>query len=105
MSAQCYINKRRVLAEASLRKTQYPGSIGVNNNPIYASINSKPDFTELLYIINRCCVKFHQSYSEPITPKIFLILKGGRSTTMSNGIIDGGNTLTNSYDIIDGGNS
>jgi len=54
-TAQAYTNKRRILAEAALRKTQYPGSIGLNNNPIYASINCNPAFNTLNYSNNNCC--------------------------------------------------
>jgi hypothetical protein len=102
MSAQCYTNKRRILAEASLRKVQYPGSIGLNNHPLYASINCKPDFSELVYLIKLCCVRTYSTEKPPIR---IIILEGGRSTTLSLDIVDGGNALTDSYDIIDGGNS
>ena len=57
MNAQCYTNKKRILAEASVRKVQYPGSIGLNNNPIYSAINCKPDFNNLNYVSKVCCIK------------------------------------------------
>jgi len=56
-SAQCYTNKQRVMSEASVRKTQYPGSIALNNNPMYASINCNPIFNNLIYLSNNCCIR------------------------------------------------
>ena len=56
-SAQCYTNKKRILAEVSVRKTQYPGSIALNNNPIYAATNCNPSFNSIIYFNNTCCNK------------------------------------------------
>ena len=100
MSTQCYTNKRRILAEASLRKVQYPGSIGLNNNPLYSSINCKADFKELIYLINRCCVR--NTVKVP-APDPILIISGGRSSSNTNSILDAGNASTNSSDVVDGG--
>jgi len=104
MSAQCYTNKRRILAEASVTKTQYPGSIGLNNNPIYASINCNPNFNELAYLIKLCCFRSNPiQKSEP--QNTLLILDGLHSRIVPLGILDASNALTFSYEIIDGGNS
>jgi hypothetical protein len=103
MSAQCYTNKRRILAEASLRKTQYPGSIGLNNNPLYASINCKPNFTELVYLINRCCTKVIRL---PLpTKEPLLVISGGNAFSFSNGTVSGGGAGTVPTETVEGGNS
>jgi len=101
MSTQCYTNKRRILAEASIRKVQYPGSIGLNNNPIYSSINCKVDFKELIYLINRCCVRNTFKTPTPVTQ--ILSIGGGRASSSINNILDGGNASTTSSDIVDAG--
>lgn len=103
MSAQCYTNKRRILAEASVRKVQYPGSVGLNNKAIYASIGCNQDFKELVYLINLCCKKIPNN--APPEPELFVTLDGGSSNTDILVIVDGGNAITRSYEIIDGGNS
>lgn len=48
MSAQCYTNKRRILAEASLVKTVYPGRVEYTNK-LSATINCNQNFQPLLY--------------------------------------------------------
>lgn len=103
MSAQCYTNKRRILAEASLRKTQYPGSVGLNNNPIYASINCKPDFSKLVYLIKVCCIKRKTNILP--TEEILLILGGGGASSFSTSIVSGGGASTIATEIISGGNA
>lgn len=100
MSTQAYTNKRRILAEASLRKTQYPGSIGLNNTPLYASINCSPDFNELAYSAKTCCTRVGSA-----RPEQLLILDGGNSGTLSTIVLNGENATTNSSEIFDGGNS
>lgn len=100
MSTQAYTNKRRILAEASLRKVQYPGSIGLNNTPLYASINCNPDFNELTYSAKTCCTKVGSA-----PPGLSSILDGGNGRTLSTIVLNGGNATTNSNEIFDGGNS
>ena len=101
MSAQCYTNKRRVLAEASLRKTQYPGSIGLNNNPIYASINCNPDFTKLTYLINRCCIR-NINKSLP-AEEVLLILGAGGANSESTATVSGGGAFSIATETVSGG--
>jgi hypothetical protein len=101
MSVQAYTNKRRILAEASLRKTQYPGSIGLNNNPLYATINCNSDFTNLVYLINRCCVK------NTIHPIIVIppTLGSGGASTNPTSSLSGGDASTSSTTILSGGDA
>jgi hypothetical protein len=109
MSAQCYTNKTRVIAEASLRKIQYPGSIGLNNNPIYAAINCNTDFSQLIYVINRCCVK--RSVAQPLRAmetkskvvKLLIILSGGNAISKPLGTVSGGGASTITVETISGG--
>uniref|UniRef100_A0A6C0EQA5 Uncharacterized protein n=1 Tax=viral metagenome TaxID=1070528 RepID=A0A6C0EQA5_9ZZZZ len=49
MSAQSYTNKRRILAETSVLKTQYNKGVTVNNNSIYATVNCNPNFQIITY--------------------------------------------------------
>jgi len=100
MSTQAYTNKRRIIAEASQRKTQYPGFIGLNNNPIYASINCRPDFSEITYSHiqrQKCCIISSSGLSS--------ILDGENSRTASSIVLDGGNATTDSRTFFDGGKS
>lgn len=52
-SAQCFTNKRRILADVSNNKAQYP-RLAVNNNPLYATSTCQPNFKILLYK-KLCC--------------------------------------------------
>ena len=56
-SAACYTNKRRVIAEASLTKVQYPGKVAVNNDVILSVRNCSPDFSVLHYFKPVCNLK------------------------------------------------
>lgn len=48
MSAQAYTNKRRVLAEASLLKVQYPVSVAFTNT-LVPTINCNQNFQPIQY--------------------------------------------------------
>lgn len=54
-SAACYTNKRRVIAEASLTKVQYPRQIAVQNT-LLSTENCERNFTPLTYIFKNCCI-------------------------------------------------
>ena len=56
-SAACYTNKRRVLAESSLTKVQYPGRIANNNDVILSVQNCSPNFEVLNYTKPVCNLK------------------------------------------------
>ena len=90
MSAQSYTNKRRVLAEASLQKVQYPGNIGLNNNPILATRNCSPDFQSLIYK-PICGCDFTGKGIPPVKPPIVCIniLSGGGAGTIAYILYDG----------------
>jgi hypothetical protein len=101
MSAQCYTNRRRVLAEASLLKVQYPGSIALNNNPLHASVNCNPDFNKVVYLIKLCCFK-----NPPNTVpdgEYTLILGAGDSSAIISEIVSGGGANMTATEIIGGG--
>lgn len=48
MSSQAYTNRIRILAEASLTKTQYPANM-ISDNKLSATINCSPNFSILTY--------------------------------------------------------
>lgn len=107
MSAQSYTNKRRVLAEASLRKVQYPGNIALNNNPILATRNCSPDFQSLIYK-PICGCEFNGRGIPPVRPPInptvcINILSGGGAGTIAYILYDG--NCLGSCSIFSGGNS
>jgi hypothetical protein len=103
MSAQCYTNKRRVLAEASVRKVHYPGSVALNNNPLYASINCKPDFNKVVYLIKLCCFKTPQN-TLPDGEYIVVLGAGGASTIITE-IVSGGGASVTPTETVGGGYS
>lgn len=85
MSAQSYTNKRRILAEAALKKVQYPGRVALNNKPILSALNCSPDFSVINYVPNRkCCIP-----TPPLPPCIETILDGGMAGTTGYIIYDG----------------
>jgi len=53
-SASSYINRRRVSAEASITKVQYPHHIAVQNT-LLSSENCSRDFSTISYIYKICC--------------------------------------------------
>lgn len=101
MSAQCYTNKRRILAEVSVRKVQYPGSIALNNNPIYATTNCRPDFSRLVYLIKLCCTKVGKD--RIITEEVTLILGAGGAFLVTPGVVLGGGASTVPTETVGGG--
>jgi hypothetical protein len=93
MSAQSYTNKRRILAEISVVKTQYKKGVSVNNNAMYASINCLPDFQQITYA-PVCTCPFNGRGTVPRAPPIV--------------DIDGGNAQTGVEDVLlwlDGGSA
>lgn len=104
-SAACYTNKRRILAQASVTKVQYPGRIAVNNDSIFSVINCNSDYDTIDYITTKpCCVSPIVVPPQP-PPSFSDILDGGNYITESTDILDGGNYTTESGTILDGGNS
>ena len=97
MSAQCYTNRRRIRAEASVLKAQYKKGVTVNKNAIYATLNCLPDFQELAYVpICGCPFNGRGIIIPPIIPPLIITA------------IDGGSAETNLGDIsfwVDGGNA
>lgn len=95
-SAAWYINKRRVLAEASLTKIEYPGRIE-NINPLLPVRNCSPNYSVISYIDNVCC---KPSKPVPIVPPPVLgcNLDGGNSLSGPSIILDGNGSST----ILDG---
>ena len=106
-SAACYTNRRRVLAEASVTKVQYPGRVATNNDTILSVRNCSPDYDIMNYVTTKpCCVSPIVVPPEPPQPPVISgILDGGNFTTQSMNILDGGNYATESTTILDGGNS
>ena len=101
MSAQCYTNKRRILAEAALKKVQYPGRVALNNKLILSALNCSSDFTPITYTqICKCSFNGRGLPSNPY--KVQWILDGGNFLTNSLNIIDGGTFATNPPTILDG---
>lgn len=108
MSAQAYTNKRRILAEASLLKTVYPGQVGVKNT-LAATIDCTQTLQPLLYK-DICGCKFngrgiiHPPPIVPPVPPIVCIdtLSGGDSNTLAYIIYDGNCQV--SCTIFSGGN-
>jgi hypothetical protein len=54
-SAACYTNKRRVIAEASLTKVQYPRQIAVQNT-LLPTENCSRNFITLNYQFKNSCI-------------------------------------------------
>lgn len=69
MSAQGYTNRIRVQAEGRNNKVQYPGRVGLTNNPIQASVGLSPNFTTNNYTISKCSIpSFNELSCIPIIP-------------------------------------
>ena len=103
-SAACYTNKRRVIAEASITKVQYPGKIANNNDSILSVQNCSPNFATLAYYTHIICRKNCHKPGPP-EPILDNILEGGSGPDEFTTILDGGNGTTESTTILDGGNS
>jgi len=107
MSAQAYTNKRRILAEASLLKTVYPGRVGVKNT-LSATIDCNQSFQSIEYK-DICGCKFNgRGNPPPIVPPVPPIvcvdtLSGGGSNTLAYIIYDGNCQV--SCTIFSGGNA
>jgi hypothetical protein len=112
MSAQSYTNRRRVLAEASLLKTEYPGNVGYRNF-LTATIDCEQTFENTFYkdicgcsFTNRGRGKYPPyipPYIPPQPPPRIEVLSGGNSTTNSFLILSGGYADTDSDTIFSGG--
>lgn len=98
-SAACYTNKRRVLAESSVTKVQYPGKIAVNNDVILSARNCSPDFGVLVYkVLPNCNKVCGIAISYPFT------YSGGNAFSNPTGWISGGNAGNNAISY-SGGNA
>lgn len=123
-SSASFTNKKRVLAEASVTKVQYPGRVANNNDSILSVKNCSPNFDQLEYNVRFNCPPPQR------IPYFGCNIDGGNSTTESETIIlgqgssfifdgngtcsstsafgsmlDGGNALTNINIVISGGDS
>lgn len=94
-SAACYTNKRRVIAEASITKVQYPRQIAVQNT-LLSTENCPRNFLSLNYVHNIPC------NTHCLSPAIGGILDGGYTSTQSLIILDGGNHAIEPSTILDG---
>lgn len=97
-SAACYTNRRRVLAESSVTKVEYPGKIAVND-AILSVQNCSPNFQVLFYRSNPSCRP-----CKP-TPSIIYYYSGGGAFTNPSTGISGGNAFSNPPAWISGGNA
>ena len=108
MSAQSYTNKRRVLAEASALKVQYPVSVAFTNT-LVPTINCNQTFQTLVYT-DICACSFNGRGTLRPTPSLNVTsIDGGNSETGVENVslmFDGGNaeTLGTAY-WFDGGNA
>jgi len=82
MSAQAYTNKRRILAEASLLKTVYPGRVGMKNT-LSATIDCTQSFQPIEYTDICGCRFTGRGNPPPIVPPspIITAINGGTSRT------------------------
>jgi hypothetical protein len=104
MSAQAYTNKRRILAEASLLKTVYPGRVGVKNT-LAATIDCTQSFQSIEYT-DICGCKFDGRGISLARPAIVVtFITGGNSTSNIPDILSGGFSSTQSFQIFSGGSS
>jgi hypothetical protein len=112
MSAQAYTNKRRILAEASLLKTVYPGQVGVKNT-LAATIDCTQTLQPLLYKDICGCGFDGRGNPPPIVPPspIISAINGGTSGTGINNValwISGSTSGTGIVNVslwIDGGSA
>ena len=105
MSAQSYTNKKRILAEASLRKTVYPGRVGFKNT-LSATIDCNQSFEPLVYKDICGCGFTGRGIipPQPIPPIICInTLSGGESNTVAYIFVDG--NCYSSCNIFSGGSS
>ena len=104
MSAQAYTNKRRILAEASLLKTVYPGRVGVKNI-LAATIDCTQSFQPIEYN-DICGCGFDGRGIPSATPVIVVtLITGGTSISNIPSILSGGSSSTQSFQIFSGGSS
>ena len=95
-SAACFTNRRRVIAEASLLKVQYPGKIA-SENPLLPVQNCRPDFSVLTYVDNIPCKKYY-----PADRLQVAVYDGGNYSTSASDVLEGGNYATESTTILEG---
>jgi len=74
MSAQGYTNRIRVQTEGRNNKVQYPGRVGLTNNPIEASVGLSPNFTTNNYILSKCSIPSFNELSCVETPPASVVL-------------------------------
>jgi hypothetical protein len=104
MSAQAYTNKRRILAEASVLKIQYPKFVATKNN-LVATIDCNQAYDTIMY--KDVCMCVFNGYGTIYPKALFPTnLDGGNSnTTNIQYFFSGGNNSTNSPQIFSGGSS
>ena len=85
MSIQAYTNRLRLLAVANNTKVQQPRNVAVNNSPLYSTINCKPNFKSILYILKKrsCDPRCSPCYVLPV-------INGGNPSSVHAYIINGG---------------
>ena len=105
MSAQSYTNRKRILAEASLLKTMYPGRVGVKNT-LAATIDCTQSFQPIEYTDICGCEFDGRGRIDPyvVPPPIVCVntLTAGNSNTLTYITYDG--NCYNSCNILSGGN-
>lgn len=97
-SAACFTNRRRVIAESSLTKVQYPGKIA-SENPLLPVRNCSPNFSILQYVDNVRC-KVLCSAAAP--PEGIITYDGGNYESSGSNTFDGGDYATESTTILEG---
>ena len=104
MSAQAYTNRRRILAEASIVKVQFPKGVA-SHNKLTPTINCNQSFENIVYTPVCVCPfnGYGNAYIPPQPPPLICIptYDGGYSTTES-GIVYDGASIGN-YPILSGG--
>ena len=96
MSVQRLTNRKRILAEVSNNKVQYP-RLAINNNPIYATSTCQPNFFPLQYATRICCYEIVNKCYPSHT------LTGGAPGIPPYFYVNGGNPGSNSICSINGG--
>jgi len=105
MSLQRLTNRKRILAEVSNNKVQYP-RLAVNNNPLYATSTCQANFSVLRYSTRICCSEIPDNcYPLPIltggspgTPPYFYV-NGGLPGSTSVCLLNGGKLVTTCYSL------
>ncbi len=83
---------------ANNTKVQQPRSVAINNSPIYSTINCKPNFKNVVYILKKrsCDARCSPCYLRPA-------INGGNPSSVHIYIINGGIPTTSAECYINGG--